>query len=123
MSDLASGETVLGTFTPVQLFAGESDVITESFTNSTAVVKYEVVARNSTTGALIPFVPGGTGDQTKAWAITTQPNATTSDKVAAFTAGFFNHEALVWPSGFNTYETRRLAFATNPMIKIGKLHN
>ena len=123
MSDLASGESLIGTFTPVQLFAGESDVITESFTNSAAVVKYEVVARNSSTGQLILFVFGGTGDQTKAWAIVTQPNATVGDKVAAFTSGFFNHEALVWPSGYNTYETRRLAFATNPLIKIGKLHN
>ena len=69
MSDLASGENAIGTFTPVQLYAGEAPISTESFTNSAAVVKYEVLARNLTNNQLIPFVPGGSGDQTKAFAI------------------------------------------------------
>jgi len=57
--DIAAGEIALGTFTPVQLFAGEAKIITGDYELAVAVVKYGVYALDAT-GKVIVWDPAGT---------------------------------------------------------------
>lgn len=127
MTELARGQTNLGAVTPEQLFAGDAPVVTDwanvATDGSTSFQKFEVVAINRTTDTIIKYVPGGSGDQTVAAGIVSQPiNPNTTGKVGIFVGGFFNHEQLVWEASVTTLIARKKAFARTP-IYIGSLHN
>jgi hypothetical protein len=111
MGDLA-GDTSLGTLVPIQLQAGEAPIVTDGFTAATGISfeKYEVFALDAT-GKAIKFDPTELTDPDKiAVGIAAQATTASGTKFPAFVGGCFNHEALVWPVAFTTYELRRLAF-------------
>jgi hypothetical protein len=115
MRDLA-GDTTLGTYTPVQLYAGEAPIVTFNYKTAAGVTlaKYEVFAVNSS-GDAIKFDPAGSAPANKAVSIAMQPAAAASS-FPNIQAGAINHEALVWPaSGIATYALRRAAFQGTPI--------
>lgn len=111
MGDLAK-DTTIGTLVTIQLHAGEAPIVTDSFTAATGIEfeQYEVFALDAT-GKAIKYDPTELTESDKiAVGIAAQATAASGTKFPAFTGGAFNHEALVWPAGFTTYELRRLAF-------------
>lgn len=119
--DIAAGEIDLGSFTPVQLFAGEAKIITGDYELAVDVVKYGVYALDAT-GKVIVWNPAGTAPATIPKLIASQAGVT-GDRIAFFEGGYFNHEALVWPGSLTTFETRRATFGPLGTIKIGRLVN
>lgn len=122
MGDLASS-AVVGTYTPSHLFAGEADIVTEEFTvaSGTGVcAKGTVMALLS--GKLVKHDPTALTSAATAITILTQPvDATSADvKVAGYTAGFFNHDALVWHASLTTLAARQAVFSRTP-IHIGSV--
>lgn len=123
--DLASDELV-GSSSPTPLFAGDADVVTEEAILDTGnLAKYTVVGRVTATGKIIACDPAAVdGSQTPIGILTQAADATAADKrVAIFTAGFFNHAALVWAAATNTLALRQAAFraGTGHQIRIGSV--
>lgn len=116
--DIASGRTVLGTSTPVQLFAGEAPIITGDYVLKTAVVKYQActVEADGTVSALTAAADN------KGLVIASQAGVI-GDSIAFFEGGYFNHEALVWPADATTLVQRRELAGVGGTIKIGRLVN
>lgn len=110
MQDLAA-DTTLGTFTPVQLYAGESDIVTNYYDAAAGVAfgKYEVFAVDAT-GKAIKYDNAGASPANVAVGITAQAIAAGA-RGPAFVGGSFNHAALTWPAGLTTFPLRRAAFA------------
>lgn len=125
--DLAAGGTVEGTYAYNQLFAGDQDdVITEEavVVAGQNLAKYTVVGRIAASGKLAVYNPAAVDGTEKAIGILTQAaNAVADTRVAIFTAGFFNHTALVWPAGVATLLARQDAFraTTGHQIRIGAI--
>lgn len=119
--DIAAGEIDLGSFTPVQLFAGEAKIISGDYELAVDVVKYGVYALDAT-GKVIVWNPAGTAPATIPKLIASQAGVT-GDRIAFFEGGYFNHAALTWPASLTTFETRRAAFGPLGTIKIGRLVN
>lgn len=120
--DIAAGQTVLGTFVPTQLFAGEAPITTNDYeiAAGVTVVKYGVYALDAT-GKVIVYDPAGVAPAITPRVIASQP-AAAGDRISFFDGGNFNHEALVWPVSLTTFEARRAAFgSSNSTIKIGRL--
>lgn len=121
--DLAAGG-VANSFDPVQLFAGDSPVNTDDgyvvASGQGVVPKYSVVAVLTSSGKLVKHAPAASDGSQNAIGITTQRvDATSADqKVAIYTAGTFNHNALVWNAASDTVAERKAAFARTP-IQIG----
>lgn len=118
MSDIAGGRTVLGTFTPVQLFAGESKITTNDYELTADVVKYQICQLDATGKT----VPDGTASAV-GFVIASQ-DGVTGDRIAFFDGGTFNHEALNgWRAGATTFEARRALVGPNGTLKVGRLVN
>lgn len=120
--DLASGD-LAGTMDNTQLFAGDAKIITEEETVASGqgvVAKYTVVGRLTASGKLAKHTPGASDGSEVAVGILTQAvNATAADvRVAMYTGGFFNHEALTWHASLTTLAARKVVFERTP-IKIG----
>ena len=119
--DLADSEIVSFSYDP--LFAGDAEVVTEECIVDTGnLAKYTVLGRITATGKVVQLTPGASdGSQIACGILTQAVNATAADvRAAMYTAGFFNHNALVWPVG-TTHDTlieRQAAFARTP-IRIG----
>lgn len=102
---------------PVQVWAGESQKVTESRKLATGVTfaKYEVYSLNAAGEAAKydPAAVDGGGEpapESKAHGFTAQPTTTGSSHVQGYVAGSPNHEALVWPVALTTFESRRAVF-------------
>lgn len=121
--DIASGQTVLGTMTPVQLYAGEAPIVTGDYeiAAGVTVVKYGVYALDAT-GKVIVWDPAGTAPATIPKVVASQAGVA-GDRIAFFEGGYFNHAALVWPGSLTTFEPRRAAFGPTGSIKIGRVTN
>lgn len=128
--NLTAGFTTEGTFSMPNLFAGEQDVITTSLplAASTAVEKNMVLARNAA-GNLIPLVasPAG-GSEVEGVPVAIAVEAAASEgsvrNIPVYIAGFFNHAALVWPSGtaLDTFAERRARMQTSTSnLNVGEL--
>ena len=123
--DLAAGGTIEGSYTPLPLFAGDAPVVTEEGVVTLpdgVVAKHTVLGRETGTGLLVglgqPTIVGG---DVAVGILTQSVNTTDADvPVAYYTAGFFNHEALVWPATHDTLEKRKAAFA-GTAIHIGSV--
>lgn len=115
--DIAGGRTVLGSFTPVQLFAGESKITTTDYVTAIAVTKYQVCSVNSS-GQVVAF-DAALGNIV----IASQDAPIVGDSIAFFDGGTFNHEALTWPGTLTTYAQRRAVVGPNATLKIGRLVN
>jgi hypothetical protein len=122
--DLAAGGQVVGSYAPLPLFAGDADVVTEEEVVVTGQVlaKLTVVGKVTATGKLTVYTPGAVDGSEKAYGVLTQAaDGTLADvNVAAYTAGFFNHDALVWPAAIDTLAERKAAFA-GTQIRIGSV--
>jgi hypothetical protein len=116
-NDLASGES-LGTTDFFQLFAGESDILTDAAPVAAGVrfAKYEVAAMDDT-GALIKFDPAGAAPANVARVIVAQPITADGQSAPYYYGGVFNHEALVWPASLDT-EAKRKAVFMGSMIHV-----
>lgn len=125
--DLVGGIESVGSFEPLQLWAGEMPIITDHGTakDGTTLAKYAVVARDAQ-GFLVAHDPAGTaGTASNAIAvgILAQPVAASGANVDVpmFVGGFFNHEALVWNAATDTLAERVAVFAGLQTIRIGRL--
>lgn len=128
--DLAASGTY-GGYTPLQLFAGESDIVTSPgiVKANQNLAKYTVVAKD-VNNKLVPYAPatadvavvgGATSQTAKApetravgilcTAIDTTSGGTNADtSVSMYVGGVFNHAALVWPAAAGTLALRKAAF-------------
>lgn len=120
---LAGFNASAGSNTDPDLFAGESPVVTTSLplAASTAVARYQVLAKNSS-GNLVLHAPAATDGTEIAICIAVEAVASSGSvqNIPVFTAGFFNHEMLVWHADTNTLAERRAAF-DRTMIQIGSI--
>lgn len=115
-----AGNESLGSWQPKQIFAGQSDIVTDDGeTVAVAFAQYQIVSR-LTAGGIAPYNPAGADGSQVAIGIACQ--AGTVGKTAQwYTGGVFNHDALVWPASVDTLVKRKSVFArTN--IQISSLY-
>lgn len=114
--DLA-GNGTLGSYTPEQLFAGDSDVVTTraNVAGATVLEKYRVVALVA--GSLVVWDPTASDGSQLAYGISAQPKPAQSAVAShpVFVGGVFNHAVLVWPDGL-TFEQKQAAFARTDIV-------
>ena len=113
-----AGNVDLGTYSPVHLFAGSADIVTDNFPVGANLAQYQVFAVNAA-GKSVPHDPTAADGTEKAVGITlyavTLANA---GNVTGYIGGDFNHEVLVWHSSLDTLAKRKAAFLrTNIAIK------
>lgn len=123
--DLA-GDDLPASFSPTPLHAGDADVVTEeAVLGAGNLAKYTVVGRVTATGNLAVHNPAAVdGSQNPIGILTQAADATLATKrVAIYTAGFFNHAALVWDAGLATLAARQAAFraSSGHQIRIGSV--
>ena len=113
-----AGNVDLGTYSPVHLFAGSADIVTDNFPVGANLAQYQVFAVNAA-GEAVPHDPTASDGTEKAVGITlyavTLANA---GNVTGYIGGDFNHEVLVWHASLDTLAKRKAAFLrTNIAIK------
>lgn len=117
-NDIAAGRTLLGSSTPVQLFAGEAKITTSDYELTTNVAKYQICRLNAAGKQVAADAADAVG-----YIIASQPGVV-GDRIAFFDGGFFNHAALNgWPAAATTFEARRALVGANGSLKIGRLVN
>ncbi len=106
---LAGGITSEVEFSPFELFAGESDIVTSQGTaGAVALEQFRVVAR-ANDGTLIAWDGVTVAGRGKPFGFTAQPiPAATQGPI--FVGGFFNHLALIWPDAVSSLSDRKAAF-------------
>ena len=114
-----AGNRDLGTYTPTQLFAGESEIVTGNYPVGADLAQYQVFAVNAS-GNAVPVAPAETDGTQIAVGVTAQAATVAQGNVPVYEAGYFNHEVLVWPAAWDTLAERKAAFARTT-IKIGQL--
>jgi hypothetical protein len=119
-----AGSGTEGSYVPFQLFAGEKDVTTDhgNVAINTTLPKYQVIAFD-TSGNIVKHAPAASDSTNKAIGVLAQPIVTGSTVASApyYTAGFFNHDALVWAAATDTLAERKAAFVGTE-IQIGTLY-
>ena len=113
-----AGNVDLGTYSPVHLFAGSADIVTDHFPVGATLAQYQVFAVNAA-GAAVPHDPTASDGTEKAVGITLYAvTQSAGGNVAGYIGGDFNHEVLVWHSSLDTLAKRKAAFLrTNIAIK------
>ena len=113
-----AGNVDLGTYSPVHLFAGSADIVTDNFPVGANLAQYQVFAVNAA-GAAVPHDPTASDGTEKAVGITLYAvTLSAGGNVAGYIGGDFNHEVLVWHASLDTLAKRKAAFLrTNIAIK------
>lgn len=113
-----AGNVDLGSYAPVQLFAGSADVVTDTFPVGGDLAQYQVFAVNAA-GAAVPHVPTASDGTENAVGITLYAvTLSAGGHVSGYIGGDFNHEVLVWHASLDTLAKRKAAFLrTNVAIK------
>ena len=113
-----AGNVDLGTYSPVHLFAGSADIVTDNFPVGASLAQYQVFAVNAA-GAAVPHDPTASDGTEKAVGITLYAvTQSAGGNVAGYIGGDFNHEVLVWHASLDTLAKRKAAFLrTNIAIK------
>ena len=113
-----AGNVDLGTYSPVHLFAGSADIVTDNFPVGASLAQYQVFAVNAA-GAAVPHDPTASDGTEKAVGITLYAvTLSAGGNVAGYIGGDFNHEVLVWHASLDTLAKRKAAFLrTNIAIK------
>lgn len=110
-------------YVPPVLRAGDGDFNTQPaiVLADSVLQQYQVVARITATGKVVPFDPAAATGAEKAIGVTAYAvDATGADVEAAiYVSGYFNTDALVWPAGI-TAPKKAAAFDGTP-IKHRKL--
>lgn len=113
MSTLASVET--GSFTPVELFAGDSVKRFNAYTVAADVVLVanSILAFNSS-NELVEWVPGSGTTTGNAMFVSCEAIDTTGAAAVhpVYTGAFFNTDALNWPTG-TTAAQKKMAFVNS----------
>jgi len=114
-----AGNGTHGGYTPFHLFAGEKEIVTaqRGVPADTAFEQFEVAA--DVNGVLAKY----TGQADVTLVVVAQPIAASATPPAlapVYVSAFFNHEALVWPSGVATLAARKAAFQGSE-IEVGAL--
>lgn len=117
INDLAAGGVEHGPYTPEQLFAGDSPIVTGNAVAITAVDKYQVLVLTAS-GLSEDFTGVTSGDK----CVIAAQSAAGGVSTPYFSAGSFNHAALVWPAAQDTLAKRKAFFAGTP-IHIGEITN
>lgn len=105
-------------YTPTDIFGGESDIVTTSgvIASGNNVAQYTALGRITTTGKYAPWNPGATdGTQTAVAIAAVAINATSADlEGPIFVAGVFNQDVLVFANG--TALQQAAAFDRSPIV-------
>lgn len=115
-NDLAANGS-FGSFNPVQIFAGEMDVITDHGTvaAATTIEKFRVLAYD-VNGNLVPWAPAAGDSTNKIVGIAAQPITTgagdTTQSVPFWKGGCFNFDNLVKPAGVTLQQMKALLALT-----------
>lgn len=121
LEERIAGDLDLGSHQPVQLFAGEAPIITDNFPVGADLEQYEVFALDAN-GIAVKHAPGAADGTEIAAGIACYAVVNGTDTtVAAYTGGFFNHEALVWEASLDDLAKRKAQFTSTGTIKIGRL--
>lgn len=115
--DLAAGGVEHGPYTPEQLFAGDSPIVTGNAPALAAVTKYQVL-KLTATGVTGDLTGVTTGDK----CVIAAQGAASGANVPYFQAGFFNHAVLTWPATLDTLAKRKEFFTGTP-IQVGAISN
>lgn len=129
-NDLAAGGTLYGPYTPEQIFAGESEIVTGNAVAITAVDKYQVVVLTALGLSEVFDFDGSGAIATPGVALPTQgincvitaQAAGAGDNCPYYSGGYFNHAALSWPTELDTLAKRKAFFAGSG-IQIGEIKN
>lgn len=118
--DRLAGNGDLGSWEPLQLFAGESDIVTDGGEVAAAFAVYQVIAKDAS-GKLIPFDPTDAESPAATAVGIANEAGVVGSNAPYYIGGVFNHEALVWPASVGTLAKRQAVFErTN--IHIGNLY-
>lgn len=117
VNDIAAGGTVVGTYTPEQLFVGEAPIISGQAPALGTISKYQVCVLTAT-GLSTDFTSVTTGDK----CVIAAQAATVGEGVPYYSGGYFNHAALTWPAAQDTLAKRKLFFM-GTAISVGSLIN
>lgn len=124
MTTLAQSNLAAGTFTPSQRYAGDADLISNTFTLASGqnLPDLSVCGRITATGLLTLCNSGAAdGSQVPVAILVEATNATAGNTQAAFyVAGEFNIDQLNWHSSFNTDALRLAAFGVNGSLIMRK---
>ena len=115
--DLAASEVFATRAAPFQLWIGGIQPVTDAAKSAAAILKYQVcalLANNTVT----PFVSGT--HQPNQIVIAAQPASGAGVDVPYWSAGRFNHEALVWEAALDTYAERK-ALLIGQNVQVGHL--
>lgn len=107
---LAGGVTNTNFDAPFELFAGESEIVTDQGqAGPAAIVQFTVLGRIAGTGRLVKRVATAVDGSQNAVGIAAQPAAANA-YFPLYVGGVFNHEALVWDAADDTLAERKAAF-------------
>lgn len=115
----------IGTKSPsLQLFAGEAPIITDSAPALVDIAQYEVVILTET-GVRKPDLVGEEGPpvvaaDTGQRVVIAAQAAKAGQQCPYYTAGKFNHAALIWPDELDTLPKRK-TFVQGTMLHMGHL--
>lgn len=122
---LASSDLSAGSYTPENLLAGESDLITKPdvIAQAGAIATLTVLGRITASGKLIKSVRTAVDGSQNAVAILVEDVDTTAADVTApvYVAGEFLMEALVWDASWDTEARKLSAFGDRGIVikKVG----
>lgn len=123
MTTLAQSNLAAGTFTPSQRYAGDADLITNTFTLAAGqnLPDLSVVGRITATGLLtLCNSAAADGSQVPVAILVEATNAVANTQTAFYVAGEFNIDQLNWHSSFNTDALRLAAFGVNGSLIMRK---
>jgi hypothetical protein len=123
---IASGDPAAESYTPTHLFAGDRPVSTKTVTISSGadVAQYAVLGKVTASGEYkLCDLAAVDGSEVPRAIACYDVDSSGADVVASvYTAGFFNHAALVWHASFDTLAEKLAAFDTgNHSISIGEV--
>lgn len=121
---LASSDLSAGSYTPENLLAGESDVITKPDTIAQAGVipALSVLGRNAAGKLIVSLETATDGSEVPVAILVEDVNTTSGDVVApVYVAGEFLIDALVWHASWTTDALKLAAFGDKAAIVVKKV--
>lgn len=112
---LAKSLTVTDVPAPFELFAGDSEVVTDQGqAGGSNIAQFAVLGRITATNRWVVVAPAASDGSQIARAIAAQPIAANA-MGPIYVGGIFNHEALIWPAAWDLLSERKAAFDGTPI--------
>lgn len=111
-----AGDRSVDTGAAVGLFAGDSQIVTDSAPALADIAQYQVCVLLAT--GVTPYVPATHTTAAPDKLVVAQVAVVSGKQAPFYSAGFFNHNVLVWPGTLDTYAKRKEAVAGS-MISVG----